>query len=211
MTRFSKRSLRGLSLVEGLVAMTLLALLLGLTHLAMNSGVKHFLNLRHSVELQQDALALLARLAREVAESPRASVWPEFTPNSAQEYQDDMPKGLVFLSPRDENGLLHLDPSSRRPIWQKRICYWYDPTENRIFRGTEPLDQPTDVPPPRDDEKNTAYFREQVLCAPLPGRVTELQIEYLAGSVQFQLQVSQEERGYVKRLEFVTSSAPKDL
>ncbi len=211
MIRILRRSDRALSLAELLVAMALLALLLGLTHLAMNSGVKQFLNLRHSVELQQDALALLARLAREVAESPRASVWPEFTPDSVPNYSDEAPVGLVFLSPRDEDGVLHLDPASRRPIWQKRICYWYDPVEDRIYRGTENLDQPTDLPPPRDDEKTTAYFRENVLCAPLPGRVTELRIEHLSASVQFHLEVSQEERGYVKRLEYVTSSAPKSL
>ena len=198
----------GTTLVELAVASFLLSILLTLSYQAMHAGVTQYQNLRSEVDMQQDALALLARLSREVAEGHAPSAWPERTVNSSLLPPTGEPVGLVFLSPRDENGRIVLDSSSGQPLWQKRVCYFFEPSDGRVYRCVEALATPSSIAPPRDDTKTTEWFKNNVAKDPLPGNIEEFLIEVgeHPENLRFEVSVSSTRGRENKILEFLSSS-----
>ena len=107
MTRLRKTvRIRGLTLVELAIASFLFLLVLGLTSAALSSGVKSYLSVRSEVELQQDALAILSRITREVGEADPGTTWPPPTADTTLIPPGPDPVGIVFSSPRDGSGLV---------------------------------------------------------------------------------------------------------
>lgn len=191
--------------------MSLLILVMTLTYLAMKSGVEHYLTLRSSIELQQDALTILARLSREGAESNPGSIWPTPVANSPLLPPGGEPVGVVFASPRNDAGGIEIDPVTKRALWQKRICYWYDPATKRLFRCVDPIVPPTVIPPAQDPTKTTAWFRDNTASDPLQGTVDtfEISTNVAADNLIFDLEVSDNNKGLIHRLQFLTSTTPK--
>lgn len=203
---------RGTSLVELSVASFLLMILLGLSYLTLVEGVDKQNGLRDEVGLQQDALALMARISRETAEGHSSTFWPDRTVDAPLATPGDELLGFVFLSPRDDHGRVRIDPSNNHPIWQKRVCYYYEPADRKVYRCEEPLAAPSSAPPPRDDTKTTDWFQANTLSDPLPGHVEDFVVR--VGSEQEHLQFNASFttiRGQKKKtLEFISSTTIKN-
>jgi hypothetical protein len=199
---------RGTTLAELAVASFLLAILLTLTHLALIEGVKKQQALREEIELQQDALAIMARLSRETAEGHSPTFWPDRAVGAPLTMPGGEPTGFVFLSPRDADGHITLDATTNRPIWQKRVCYYFDPTTQKVFRAEEPLATPSSTPPPRDDTKTTEWFQTNLPSDPLPGQVESFNVNVGATEKQleFQLMLNSQQGTRRKTLEFIASA-----
>ena len=207
-----RASCRGLTLVELAVASFLLAILLTLTHLALVEGVKKQQALQEEIELQQDALAILTRLSRETAEGHSATFWPDRAPGTPLTMPGGEPTGFVFLSPRDDDGQISLDPVSNRPVWQKRVCYFFQPAQQKVFRCVDPLAAPSSVAPPRDDTKTTGWFETNRPVDPLPGRVESFDIRVgdSQDQLEFNLTLTSQRGSRTKSLEFIASTTLRE-
>lgn len=206
MTRLRKTvRIRGLTLVELAIASFLFLLVLGLTSAALSSGVKSYLSVRSEVELQQDALAILSRITREVGEADPGTTWPPPTADTTLIPPGPDPVGIVFSSPRDGSGRLSLDPATKKPRWHKRICYLFDPSTRQLFRGTQDLAAVSATPPPLDPTLTTDWFRTNAPMDPLPGRVEsfEIKVGNSTSSFDFNVVVSSSSQGYKTRVQFL--------
>jgi hypothetical protein len=201
------RRARGITLAELAVSSFLLAILLSLTHLALVEGIKKQKSLRNDISLQQDALATLTHLSREVSEGHSGTFWPDRTTSSPLTMPSGEPTGFVILSPRDASGRIVLD-SSNLPIWQKRVCYYFDNSSNKIYRAEELLASPSSIPPPRDDTKTTQWFKDNVPSDPLPGSAEffGVVVGETPEQLRFNLTLGSEEGRRKKTLEYVASA-----
>ncbi|HIB67373.1 MAG TPA: hypothetical protein EYO33_20280 [Phycisphaerales bacterium] len=203
-----RRGETGTTLVELAVASFLLAILLGLTHLALIEGVKKQKSLREDIALQQDALALLARISREASEGHSGTFWPDRSTNSILTMPGGAPVGFVFLSPRDGAGRIQLDPSNNRPVWQKRVCYYFEPANGKVYRAEDSLAAPSSTAPPRDDSKTTQWFKDNRPGDPLPGVVESFEVEVgdTLEQLKFNITLSTQQGPRKKELEFLTNA-----
>lgn len=199
---------RGVTLIELSIASFLLAILLSLTYLAMSEAAKKQNILRDDIALQQDALALLAKLSRETAEGHSATFWPDRTANSNLVMPGGEPVGFVFLSPRNATGRIELDPVNNRPIWQKRVCYYFDSATSRVYRCEEALATPSSTPPARDDTKTTQWFMNNVASDPVPGTIEAFSVAIGDNleELQFDVTLSTERGRRKKSVQFLTSA-----
>ena len=203
-----RKAQSGTTLIELAIASFLLAILLGLTHLALIEGVKKQKSLREDIALQQDALALLARISRETSEGHSGTFWPDRSVNSPLTTPGGTPTGFVFLSPRNDAGRIQLDPSNNRPLWQKRVCYYFEPTNGKVYRAEDPLPAPSSTAPPRDDTKTAQWFKDNRPSDPLPGVVESFAVEVgdTVEQLKFNVTLSSEQGPKKKELEFLTSA-----
>jgi type II secretory pathway pseudopilin PulG len=203
-----KTQLKGTTLVELTVASFLLAILLTLTYQAMVGGVRQYQILRSEIEMQQDALALLARLSRETAEGHSATTWPDRIAETELTMPGGNPVGLVFLSPRNSAGKIELDPTTARPMWQKRVCFFHNPTTRKVYRSLDHLVAPSVAPPPRDETKTTGWFRETRPIDPLPGNVEDftIQVGDSERNLRFNITLTTESGQKTKILQFLSST-----
>lgn len=207
----TNRAKKGITLVELAVSMTLLLLVMSLTSLAMKSGTEEYLSLRSSIDLQQNALSLLTRVSREGTETNMSTVWPPPVAGSPLTVPAGDPKGVVFASPRDNDGNLVLEPASLQPEWQKRIAYWHDPGADKLYRATEDLASPGLAPPAPDPVFNTAWFRDNGTNDPFSAVVEQFEVEAdSAGrTLKFQIEFSEEHKGVTRKLRYLTSATPR--
>lgn len=195
----------GTSLIELAVVTFLFLIVLGLTSNALSSGVRNFLSVRSEIELQQDAIVILSKLSREVGEASGDSTWPVPAPNTPLVGSVGEPVGIVFDSPRDNAGHMVLDPSTSTPLWQRRVCYFYDQTQNSVVRCDQPLPAPSTSPPGVDPTKTVSWFRDNRPNDPLPGRIESFSIQVgdSPESFNFDIQVSSESLGRKTTVQFV--------
>jgi len=195
-------------LIELAVASFLFLIVLGLTSSALTAGIKNYLGVRGEIELQQDAIVMLSRMAREMGEADPAATWPPPVVESELTPPPGQPVGVVFSSARDNQGKLLLDFDSKQPIWQKRICYLFDPAQEKLLRSVDPLTVPTDSPPEVDLAKTTGWFREARPQDPMPGRVRSFTIKVGKDTDSFNLdiQVSGSSLGRTTTLQFLGHS-----
>lgn len=203
-----RRSVRGATLVELAVASFLFLIVLGLTSKALTAGVKNYLSVRSEIELQQDAIVILSRMAREVGEAESGATWPTPVPDTELLPPGTEPQGIVFSSPRNGNGELILDTATRRPTWFKRICYIYDPATRQILRSEDPLATPSASPPNLDPTKTTGWFQTNRPQDPFPGRVEDFHINVgpETDSFAFDLKVSTSSLGRTTSVQFLGHS-----
>ncbi len=138
---------RALTLPELLVACALASLVLtGLAMLFVQS-VRYQRALEVSLDLQQNNLAAMALLSRDLSEGSPASVRTD-------------PGGLVMASPRDLTGNLQVDAQGRL-MWRKYICYYLAPINgvNCLLRKEQPLPVPLDTAPILPDTLDVPYFQ----------------------------------------------------
>lgn len=138
---------RGVTLPELMVACALASLVLtGLAMLFVQS-VRYQRALEVSLDLQQNNLAAMALLSRDLSEGNPASVRTE-------------PRGLVMASPRDLTGNLQVDAQGRL-MWRKFICYYLAPVNgvNCLLRKEQPLPVPLDTAPILPDTLDVLSFQ----------------------------------------------------
>lgn len=104
---------RGTTLVEVSIASGLLGLVVLCMYWVMAEGSRYVRVTNATIEIQEQALASLARLTDELAE----------TNVNCLKVQDDV--GILFGSPRDADGRLQFDAAGR-PLWMKLIAYYRD-------------------------------------------------------------------------------------
>lgn len=180
---------RGTTLIELSVATFLFLIVLGLTSTALSSGVKNYLGLQSEIALQQDAIVVLAKLTREIGEANSSATWPPPAADTDLNPPAGNPYGIVLSSARNNQGKLLLDNTSRQPIWQKRICYIFDPTQEKLFRSEDPLAGPSDTPPGLDPVRTTQWFQDNMAQDPLPGQISEFRITTGSTTDQFTVDI----------------------
>ena len=117
---------KGITVIESIVSISIsiIAALGGYTLLA--SVQDTVVGNSEVTQSQQEARAIVERIARELRESSANRVWT----NEDLDCSDPM---IVFLTPRDGNRRFRVDAFGR-PDWQRAIMYRLDPDLNRLIR-----------------------------------------------------------------------------
>jgi len=136
-----RRRYKGFSLIEVTVYLTLLILIMGGAMAIMLLANCFFGSTLDNNAVQRDAQATMMRLSRELEESKEDQVL--FS-------EDGEPKGVIFISPRDEAGEFEYDFSGEgRLMWQKWICYFVEENGGKLkLLRTETPIMPTTEPTP---------------------------------------------------------------
>jgi hypothetical protein len=113
-------------------------IIVGGVYYVMAAGARYFRVTNATIDVQRSSLAALARLTQELGEGDPRSLGAESN-------------CLVFASPRDSQGRLHFDASSRL-VWQKFVTYYWAqfngaPCLLRKERAFAPTTTPPSVPP----------------------------------------------------------------
>lgn len=138
---------RGATLAELVMVMALMSMLLLAVHQMASYGIKYYRDSTDSLEVQQQCLLASARLTADLSESRYDTVRVS-------------PDGIVFASPRAEDGSSTFDAQGRL-LWQSLVCYYRDPATNVLYRQKENLATPRESPPDPDvltPARSPAYF-----------------------------------------------------
>lgn len=127
----------GLSLVELLVSIGLLAFVSTAAYKFFHEGYRYLRTQEAATEGQREALAILSILTSGLQST------------SANLILSD-PEGVVYASPRSEAGVIAFDPTDGGLLWQRWICLYYDGTtlEQREQDLTIPVSNPGAPPAP---------------------------------------------------------------
>jgi hypothetical protein len=109
-----------MGLLETLLAMALLAVVLGLTFWIFFAGTRSFYAVDRQHDLHREASLVLDRITRNLAAAPASSISLE-------------PALLAMASCRDENGQTVLDGSAQ-PVWQAYMVFFVAERELRQRR-----------------------------------------------------------------------------
>ena len=126
-----RRRTRGLTIVELMVAMTVLSVAGLLTMALFRMGVGGWKKMEAQSGLLADYEVLSGKLSREVQKSTYVSASTDIGPDGPT---------LAFLSATDDTtGVFHLDPVSYQPRWQSYQVFYYDSAARRIYLHKVPL------------------------------------------------------------------------
>ena len=143
-----KRSgLRGLSLVEMMIYMTLLVLIAGSALIVVVMANRFFNSTIDNNAVQREAQITMLRISHELEESKQGKVLVE-------------PEGIIFLSPRTKKEEFNYDyGGDGLLVWQKWVCYYVDSQggKQKLCRAEAYLKDPTTDPP--DPTLTTADFK----------------------------------------------------
>ena len=196
----------GFSLMEVLIASTLMLLTLAIAASAFASFTGYIRRVRARTELQQQSIFIMSNLTRDLGEANPLRVYSPAGSNS-----------VVFPQPRELGGdVAPSDPDSGDLTWGRIVCYRVD-ADRRLFRQMEALplpysDIPPDIPlmsPPRD----MAYFAGQssLPIRPFRGDVVKLSAETGTGEViKIDLTLSVEVQDQVYELDNFSKVTPRN-
>jgi len=135
------RRLRGFSVVEMMVAMSLMGFLLAGIYGLMTLGMRHAREADVFETVHSQALVVLAKMRQEITLTSYASVSdlataPEYVIFASPQRTLDTPNHQVFSY--DGTGNLE---------WHKWVCFFRDPVEDTVVRVEQALATPTNAPP----------------------------------------------------------------
>ena len=111
--RVSLREPRGVSLIECLIVMAVMGIILGAAHLFITSGVDFYRRSIQSLEVQQQTLVGLSKMASEVADSNFDKIHVLPAPNN---------DGIIFPSPARLDGTMATSAQGVM-LWHTIVCY----------------------------------------------------------------------------------------
>lgn len=137
---------KGVTLIEALVYCVITGLVFTGIYSVFYSAQKNYYTTRAGIEVQRASLSTTNALCKELSESALGSIYlyaPTGLPPSAY-------PGIVFMSPRDENGNISINTGTGAPYWNKYVAYYLntDPEDSSsfaIFRKEKTVTQ-TDTP-----------------------------------------------------------------
>lgn len=145
----------GVTLVEALVAGSLMVLVLITVWQVAEEGTRYIHYSESTIDAQQAALNSILALTQELGEGSADSFKYYPAPNA----------GVVFASARDASGKFQYDPTSTNggPVWQKIICYYLAVVNQKscLLRVEEPLAAPSPTaqkPWLMGPARTTSYF-----------------------------------------------------
>lgn len=150
------RKARGATLIELAIVSTLLIIITGMVYQVVQAGVAFYLDSNSAMEIRQDALVGLNRLSVELRQSSMASVHAYMTPAPGD------PPGIVFASPRDENGAMTAT-SDGKITWRRFVCCYLGDYQDykALLRKTEVIATPPERAPDPEEQsprRDTHYF-----------------------------------------------------
>lgn len=142
----TQRHRSGMTLVEMLVAMSLLALVSSLVMFLVRPGWRAWIRGARKSEAQQACLVTLTRLTQEYRNALASSALvtadpPADDPDQLKPHRDS----LVFLSNVDSQGTFALAPDGD-PLWQRWV-YLYLDNQGQVRVQEQALNPPTTLPP----------------------------------------------------------------
>ena len=178
----------GVSLIELAVVSGLLIIIVSMVYQVVQAGVGFYLDSSSAMEIRQDALVGLNRLSVELRQSSIASVRAYMSPPAGD------PKGLVFASPRDENGVMS-STQDGKVTWRRFVCYYVGDYQNyqALLRRDEAIVTPPERAPDPEEQspkRDTHYFffnLASVKPRVIARHVTELNIVPTSDSVELDL------------------------
>ena len=194
---------RGATLVEVLVASTVLLLILGSAVTAFANYSRYVRRVRARADIQQQSMVLMSALSADLGETNHLRIFSQAGSNC-----------VIFPQPRGPGGdLAPVDPSSGQLTWGRVVCYRVDASRN-LLRQIEGLPTPwPDVPPdvlslpvPRDK----AYFEALgSVERQFRGEVTRLEVTPGA-STSIELTMSVTVNGRTFELDNSSQVAPRN-
>ncbi|MEW6284122.1 MAG: hypothetical protein AB1758_36245 [Candidatus Eremiobacterota bacterium] len=159
--------LAGASLIELVVASALVSLILLCTQQLIAGAVRYYRISTDTMEVQQNVLVSVTKLTTELGESSLMSVRVDLNP----------PGGVIFATPRDEEGNIKYDPASGKAIWKRLLCYYVEDVGGIpcLVRKEKQL-TPTDYPPIIAATETTAAFQAD---PSLPRRIVARRVTVL--------------------------------
>lgn len=138
---------RGTTLVELIVASSLVLLLMGELWMLLQTGSRFYLRSRSQSDLQRNALIALRWMSTDLAEGAPLSFKhyePEFMATTDRD-------GFVFGSPKGEGEQVEYNDKGRL-LWSSVIGYYIDPETKDLIRARMPVkSEPTVVAPQIND------------------------------------------------------------
>ncbi len=202
------QNLGGTTIAELLVVMFLFGILLYAAFLFVDRSVTLYRDHSDALEMRQEALFGLSRMATELRDSARSSISIDDTVGSS---------GLVFTSNKGPTGNAEFNANSGRVFWQKFVCYYQDEMSNEVGvvnRKEEYLLQPESdfVPDPsgQSPPRLPGYFRSNGALRPtlIAKNVSVLEFEMEADLIEV-LMVIRLERRYEHLIEVRTKVFPR--
>ena len=145
-----KGQVRGTTLLELLIVIFLFGILIYCVYLFIDRGITMYRESVDALEVRQEALLGLTRLADEVRDSAPLTIHCEPPPLPAPQTGTH---GIVFPSTRDVNGTVVSDTTSGRVFWQKYVCYYLEAQpdgQNFIVRKEQTCPDPDGDGPESD-------------------------------------------------------------
>lgn len=191
-----------LSLPELLVSLLLFGLISGAVALLVRTGLEYLRQTEARAELQRNSLFVLNQLTRELAESSLDGL-------RLADPVDD-PPGLVFASPRGEDGVVY---KNNRLAWRRLVAVYWDQNERLLVRAAEPLAADSTFIPdlsPQGLNRSVASFQTSPSSTRrvLGRNVSSFSTALAGGQVELRLEVSVNEGSYVSKLSTRTSASP---
>lgn len=122
--RPSRVSLRGFTIVEVLIVLSVFGMLVSAVFLVFDMGLKAWQKSSTKNELLQQAQITNLKLGADVERSSLASLSIDDTPATPI---------AALLSPLNDDQQFESD-NRGRPVWQKYLCYYLDKSEGVIYR-----------------------------------------------------------------------------
>ena len=147
-----KARLRGLSLVETMVASAILLMITLCAYQVLINAIQYFNTYQQAIEAQKAGMATLRQINDSLKTSTSTLV------NCSAD-------GVAFCSPYKNDGVMGFDlvvgsPTHGKLKWQKYACIYRDPATKKVWRKEEPISPPHVTPPsPNTAGKTVAYFK----------------------------------------------------
>lgn len=150
------RKVRGATIIELSVVSVILIIVVGMVYQIVQAAVAYYLDSNSAMEIRQDALVGLNRLSVDLRQSSMASVHAYMSPAPGD------PPGLVFASPRDENGAMQAT-SDGKITWRRFVCYYLADYQNykALLRKSENIPTPPERAPDPEEQspkRDSHYF-----------------------------------------------------
>jgi hypothetical protein len=134
--------IRGLTLIEMMIYMTLVTLILGSSMIIMMMANRFFHSTLDNNAVQREAQTAMLKISRELEEGKRGKV----VLSASGE-----PKGVIFLSARTNDGDFAYDYTGDGLLfWQKWVCFYVDEdakSHTKLYRAESALGTPETDPP----------------------------------------------------------------
>jgi hypothetical protein len=125
-----------MTLPETLIAAAVMSLLLSAVALSFSLASSYFRSGLSDQTLQSGAQMALRLMTADIAATA-----PKLVAHGTG------PEGLVLASPYDSGGQFEVSPDGGL-LYQKWVCYYLDPSGQRLLRQEQPLSKPSTTPAP---------------------------------------------------------------
>lgn len=125
MNTLFRRKVRGVTIIELMVASTLSLLIMGMLWYQMQAGQRFYLRVRAQGDIQRGALMAVRWISRDVLQG---------NSNNLREYGLPGVVGMAFASPENTAGTVSYDTDSGAIEWRSTVTYYIDPATNKLHR-----------------------------------------------------------------------------